>query len=154
MFQFSGCPPVSLWIHDTVAGGLPAGFPHSDIRGSRLICSSPRLFAAYHVFLRLLVPRHPSCALVGLTCSCHTSVYGFCFFSSFLSLHRSRLSRLTDIFLRHLWFRSVFCFQGAKVLSINKLCFFLSVLPSAGQPSRNRIVIFYSSSWRWRDSNS
>ena len=39
------------------------GFPHSDIHGSQLICSSPWLFAAYHVFLRLLVPRHPPCAL-------------------------------------------------------------------------------------------
>src|SRR5665647_1189209 len=31
----------------------PAGFPHSDITGSKLICSSPILFAAYHVLLRL-----------------------------------------------------------------------------------------------------
>ena len=31
------------------------------------ICSSPQLFAAYHVLLRLLVPRHPPCALVILT---------------------------------------------------------------------------------------
>ena len=44
-----------------------AGFPHSDICGSMDICSSPQLFAAYHVFLRLLVPRHPPCALISLT---------------------------------------------------------------------------------------
>ena len=44
-----------------------AGFPHSDICGSKDICSSPQLFAAYHVFLRLLVPRHPPCALISLT---------------------------------------------------------------------------------------
>ena len=31
------------------------------------ICSSPQLFAAYHVFHRLLVPRHPPCALFCLT---------------------------------------------------------------------------------------
>ena len=31
------------------------------------ICSSPKLFAAYHVFHRLLVPRHPPCALIRLT---------------------------------------------------------------------------------------
>ena len=30
-----------------------AGLPHSDIRESTLVCSSPRLFAAYHVLLRL-----------------------------------------------------------------------------------------------------
>ena len=42
-------------------------FPHSDICGSMLICSSPQLFAAYHVLLRLLMPRHSPCALSRLT---------------------------------------------------------------------------------------
>ena len=42
-------------------------FPHSDISGSMDICSSPRLIAAYHVFLRLPVPRHSPCALCSLT---------------------------------------------------------------------------------------
>ena len=60
-------PPVKLWIHLTVPEVLSGGFPHSDIRGSMDICSSPRLFAAYHVFLRLSVPRHPPCALSCLT---------------------------------------------------------------------------------------
>ena len=41
-----------------------AGFPHSDIRGSLAICAFPRLFAACHVLHRLLVPRHPPCALI------------------------------------------------------------------------------------------
>ena len=59
-------PLHTLWIGVWMAGVLPAGFPHSDICGSRLICSSPQLFAAYHVFLRLLVPRHPPCALICL----------------------------------------------------------------------------------------
>ncbi len=44
-----------------------AGFPHSDISGSLDICSSPKLFAAYHVFHRLLVPRHPPYALSSIT---------------------------------------------------------------------------------------
>ena len=43
-----------------------AGFPHSEICGSMDICSSPQLIAAYHVFLRLSVPRHPPCALISL----------------------------------------------------------------------------------------
>ena len=60
-------PFHSLWIGLWMTGVLPAGFPHSDIRGSQLMCSSPRLFEAYHVFLRLLVPRHPPCALSCLT---------------------------------------------------------------------------------------
>ena len=56
-------PHHSLWIGLWLTGVLPAGFPHSDICGSMCICHSPQLFAAYHVFLRLLVPRHPPCAL-------------------------------------------------------------------------------------------
>ena len=54
---------IGVWIHAVFA----CGFPHSDISGSWLICSSPKLFAAYHVFHRLLVPRHPPCALYCLT---------------------------------------------------------------------------------------
>ena len=56
-------PFRTLWIGVRMTGVLPAGFPHSDICGSKIICISPQLFAAYHVFLRLLVPRHPPCAL-------------------------------------------------------------------------------------------
>ena len=44
----------------------PAGLPHSEILGSQLVCSSPRLIAAYHVLRRLPVPRHPPCALTRL----------------------------------------------------------------------------------------
>ena len=40
------------------------GLPHSDIHGSMVICTSPWLFAAYHVLLRLWEPRHPPCALL------------------------------------------------------------------------------------------
>ena len=65
-------PFRTLWIGVRMTGVLPAGFPHSDICGSRDICSSPQLFAAYHVFLRLLVPRHPPCALLRLTNFCYT----------------------------------------------------------------------------------
>ena len=43
------------------------GFPHSEINGSRNICFSPLLIAAYHVFLRLLVPSHSPYALSSLT---------------------------------------------------------------------------------------
>ena len=56
-------PFHTLWIGVWMTGVLPARFPHSDICGSKIICISPQLFAAYHVFLRLLVPRHPPCAL-------------------------------------------------------------------------------------------
>ena len=60
-------PSVWLWIHHTVHEVFSCGFPHSDISGSQPICGSPKLFAAYHVFHRLSVPRHPPCALFSLT---------------------------------------------------------------------------------------
>ena len=60
-------PDVWLWIHHTTTEVCSARFPHSEICGSMCICHSPQLIAAYHVFLRLLVPRHPPCALYSLT---------------------------------------------------------------------------------------
>ena len=51
---------IGVWIHEVFS----CGFPHSEISGSKDICSSPKLIAAYHVFHRLLVPRHPPCALI------------------------------------------------------------------------------------------
>ena len=70
-------PSAQLWIHCTVTEGCSAGFPHSDISGSMDICSSPKLFAAYHVFHRLLVPRHPPCALYSLTKRCSPAGAGY-----------------------------------------------------------------------------
>ena len=64
-------PFRTLWIYVRIPFGR---FPHSDIHGSMLMCSSPWLFAAYHVFHRLSVPRHPPCALIRLTFS-----FWFCF---------------------------------------------------------------------------
>ena len=60
-------PDVWLCIHHTTTEVCSARFPHSEICGSMDICSSPQLIAAYHVFHRLLVPRHPPCALSCLT---------------------------------------------------------------------------------------
>ena len=60
-------PSVYLCIQYTVTEVYSARFPHSEIHGSKDICSSPWLIAAYHVFHRLSVPRHPPCALISLT---------------------------------------------------------------------------------------
>ena len=57
-------PLIQLCIHCMIPYG---GFPHSEISGSKLICSSPKLIAAYHVLHRLLMPRHSPCALISLT---------------------------------------------------------------------------------------
>ena len=62
-------PFHTLWIRVWMTEVFSARFPHSEICGSRDICSSPQLIAACHVFLRLLVPRHPPCALISLTFS-------------------------------------------------------------------------------------
>src|SRR3546814_5307633 len=61
MFQFAGF--ASHGYGFTMRYPLRGGLPHSEIPGSKLVRSSPRLFAAYHVLNRLLVPRHPPNAL-------------------------------------------------------------------------------------------
>ena len=60
-------PFLTLCIGVRILEVCSSGFPHSEISGSKDICSSPKLFAAYHVFHRLLVPRHPPYALSSMT---------------------------------------------------------------------------------------
>ena len=60
-------PLLTLCIGVRILEVCSSGFPHSEISGSMDICSSPKLIAAYHVFHRLSVPRHPPCALISLT---------------------------------------------------------------------------------------
>ena len=67
MFQFTNYSLLLLCIHNKILEVCSSGFPHSDIPGSMDICSSPRLFAACHVLLRLSVPRHSPYALGRLT---------------------------------------------------------------------------------------
>ena len=50
MFQFPGFAPY-LMVVDLQSTGLP----HSDMPGSRPVCRSPSLFAAYHVLPRLRI---------------------------------------------------------------------------------------------------
>ena len=68
-----------------MTGLQPAGLSHSDIRGSILVCKSPRLFAAFHVLLRLQEPRHPPYALILL--------YSYSFISSITELHTPSLNK-------------------------------------------------------------
>ena len=63
MFQFGRFPSCNYFIHYKIHDSSPWGFPHSEIPGSMLIYSSPRLIAVSHVLLRLLMPRHSPCAL-------------------------------------------------------------------------------------------
>ena len=59
MFQF----PAFAHFLRSVSGLQPAGLSHSEILGSKVICTYPRLNAAYHVLHRLQEPRHPPYAL-------------------------------------------------------------------------------------------
>ena len=59
-------PLLNLWIQLSMQDSSSCGFPHTDIRGSKPISGSPRLFAGYHVLLRLQVPRHSPYALFRL----------------------------------------------------------------------------------------
>ena len=65
-------PLVKLCIHLTIHGYSPWGFPHSDTHGSRLIYSSPWLFAVSRVLHRLLMPRHSPYALFRLNFVSHS----------------------------------------------------------------------------------
>src|SRR5258708_24541601 len=63
--------PLSLTTAYVLRGGFSGisqrGFPHSEIPGSKPICGSPGLIAAYRVLHRLLVPRHSPYTLSSLT---------------------------------------------------------------------------------------
>ena len=73
---FGLLPVRSPLLRESLLFSLPAGtkmfqFPafasrfkrDDSLSGSQAVCAYPRLFAAYHVLLRLREPRHPPCAL-------------------------------------------------------------------------------------------
>ena len=66
--MYSGFKYLFMLIIDSKANNNKhsGGFPHSEIHGSKLILSSPWLIAEYHVFHRLLLPRHSPNALFAL----------------------------------------------------------------------------------------
>ena len=79
MFQFPGFAFINLciqsintWFTSLLAtpkgsnNKVSGGLPHSEIGGSKLILNSPPLIAEYHVFHRLLLPRHSPNALFAL----------------------------------------------------------------------------------------
>ena len=124
----------------------PGEFPHSEISGSMLICSSPKLIAAYHVFHRLPVPRHSPCALVRLTFQTFfkniwyplDSLLPTKIMLPFLLKLQYFLKELTIIFVSQL----LFSFQGTSLSSLFRalkieqylLYLYLSPVPD-GRPS-------------------
>jgi hypothetical protein len=67
MFHFPGYGIQYLFIQYGMIPLHGIGLLHSETSGSTLVCSSPKLIAAYRVLHRLPMPRHPSCALSSLT---------------------------------------------------------------------------------------
>ena len=66
MFQFGRFPFYTYFIQYRIHDSSSWVFPHSEICGSKLICSSPQLIAACHVLHRLPMPRHSPYALLRL----------------------------------------------------------------------------------------
>ena len=78
------------------------GLPHSEIFGSKVICTYPKLVAAYHVLHRLPEPRHPPFALILL------SLFFFARLRSWLINHANPQCLLYRIALLLLLYFSLF----------------------------------------------
>ena len=106
-------PSTYLLIQYAVTILLIVGFPHSDTCGSILICSSPQLFAACRVLLRLPMPRHSPCALYSLNFVRTQIVWnGFCFATCFLVVILPYFKyRLTCFVVSFLYFSICFLFS-------------------------------------------
>ena len=87
MFQF--ITYASLLMHVILSLQL-SGLSHSEIPGSKVICTLPGLIAAYHVLHRLREPRHPPVALL-LLFFCLNYTSSFC---STLLVIRVKLSTI------------------------------------------------------------
>ena len=121
MFQFSRCPPTALCIHAVV---IPRGigFPHSEISGSSLTYSSPKHIGVCSVLHRLLVPRHPPCALHYLivmkfvwVCLIDTFAFSFQFFFSSWNLFTLLFTSIR--FSMYIWI-----FPLKKHSKLNTIC--------------------------------
>ena len=121
-------PFLTLWIGVRITEVLSVRFPHSDIHGSLVICTSPWLFAAYHVFRRLLVPRHPPCALLCLTSRCIALQHFVLLKKAFLSFYwifwfvNSRMSWYWElIFINFLSSKSI-CMKFSRCYESSLSC--------------------------------
>ena len=131
MFQFRRFPTYAYFVQRRLTEYCSAGFPHSVIPGSMPMCGSPRLIAACHDLLRLLMPRHSPCALFSLTfrraparlgqrilgslriMQASTEVFslGSLFLPDFLKFH----NLLCPLLLALILHSALFSFQGASL---------------------------------------
>ena len=142
MFQFRRFPTYTYLIQYTLTEYCSAGFPHSEISGSKVICTSPKLIAACHVLHRLLMPRHSPCALISLTYFLSRKKVGKEIFNPVLlsELLIAKLSfqwtvRFLSCFLpikereSRIWFSLSSNYAGFRVCKI--VCFTLNYLKSS-----------------------
>ena len=67
MFHFPwSSPSGTIEFIPGCHGSRHGGLPHSEISGSMPVDGSPELIAVCRVLLRLVMPRHPSCARIRL----------------------------------------------------------------------------------------
>jgi hypothetical protein len=93
MYQFARLPSPSLFYSaEDDQTLLWPGFPIRKSAGQRLFSASPRLIAAVRVLHRLLVPRHPPCALSILT-EIHTTLLQLCRFQGACEAMPHRLEK-------------------------------------------------------------
>ena len=114
-------PFHSLWIGLWILEVFSIRFPHSEISGSMDICSSPKLFAAYHVFHRLLVPRHPPCALTTLTVAGTIESLDSLFPHWCIALHQRALCFHFPISLLTMKFEFIWCLDSFPFLKMNSI---------------------------------
>ena len=137
MFQFGRFPTYS-YVFTIRSLSIPSeGLPHSDTHGSRLICSSPWLFAACHVLLRLPVPRHSPCALSSLNfmsfanlsfrSKCHLQtlfrVFVHCARCSFFTLTNSQPFLFSCLSIAHLlssMLKNSICFSNLYLIQFSR----------------------------------
>ena len=109
MFQFPTFPFICYFTYIWIIRLLPLiEFPHSDIHALTVICTYTWLFAAYHVLLRLLMPRHSPYALSSLT---------------FLAMYYS-----SYFLFDSLYFLILLAIISSKSISVNFLKLFTSLL--------------------------
>ena len=147
-------------------------FPHSEIPGSRLIYSSPRLIAVSHVLHRLLMPRHSPYALLRLNFSKRISRFsllgsrsilnclsfvnkyllGFLFalkklpFSSLLNLHLS-----VKLYFTHFFGKTyLISFKLIKSVLFYLFVLLFNILYSVFNEHIKKLTFLWSA---WMDSN-
>ena len=114
------------------------GLSHSEIAGSRVICTYPALIAAYRVLHRLREPRHPPCAL---TLFSHNSEDTVPNNTIKKRRHRKQQDGVTLILILCLFCRS---------MSKNAIRLRTPTVSGTGLTSS---ILFLTNSWRITDSN-